>query len=195
MSTNIEIEVKTLITKSEYDRVLEFFKNEKREAVCQTNYYIDTKDADLKKHEVSLRVRQLNGLVMTLKTPLSEGLLEKSQLISEHEFMAFREKGVFPNGTISEFIERLYIEPTSLTILAQLTTSRINIPYNGYLLAVDQNEYANEVDYELEMEGSSLEKARFFLEEVCEKVGIKFVENKISKQKRALIAHRKIQKD
>lgn len=195
MSTNIEIEVKTLITKSEYDRVLEFFKNEKREAVCQTNYYIDTKDADLKKHEVSLRVRQLNGLLMTLKTPLSEGLLEKSQLISEHEFKAFREKGVFPTGTISEFIERLYIEPTSLTILAQLTTSRINIPYNSYLLAVDQNEYANEVDYELEMEGSSLEKARFFLEEVCEKVGIKFVENKISKQKRALIAHRKVQKD
>jgi uncharacterized protein YjbK len=132
---------------------------------------------------------------MTLKTPLSEGLLEKSQLISEHEFKAFREKGVFPTGTISEFIERLYIEPTSLTILAQLTTSRINIPYNSYLLAVDQNEYANEVDYELEMEGSSLEKARFFLEEVCEKVGIKFVENNISKQKRALIAHRKIQKD
>lgn len=191
MSTNIEIEVKTLITKEEYERLLEFFKDEKREAVNQTNYYIDTKNSDLKKHEVSLRIRRLNGFVMTLKTPLSEGLLEKSQLISAQEFNAFIKNNVFPTGTISEFIERLYIEPSSLTTLAELRTSRVNIPYNGYLLAVDKNEYADQVDYELEMEGSSLEKARFFLEEVCEKVDIKFVENKVSKQKRALTAHRK----
>lgn len=192
MSTNIEIEVKTLICQKDYEAILKFFEHEKREAVEQTNYYIDTKNADLKRHEVSLRIRRLNGFVMTLKTPLSEGLLEKSQLISESEFDNYINNNVFPEGSISEFIERLYIEPSSLIPLAELHTNRVNIPYKGYLLAVDKNMYAKEVDYELEMEGSSVEKARFFLEEICEQVGIKFAENKISKQKRALIAHNQL---
>ena len=192
MSTNIEIEVKTLICQKDYEAILKFFEHEKREAVEQTNYYIDTKNADLKRHEVSLRIRRLNGFVMTLKTPLSEGLLEKSQLISEGEFDNYINNNVFPEGPISEFIERLYIEPSSLIPLAELHTNRVNIPYKGYLLAVDKNMYAKEVDYELEMEGSSVEKARFFLEEICEQVGIKFTENKISKQKRALIAHNQL---
>jgi len=192
MSTNIEIEVKTLICQKDYEAILKFFEHEKREAVEQTNYYIDTKNADLKRHEVSLRIRRLNGFVMTLKTPLSEGLLEKSQLISESEFDNYINNNVFPEGSISEFIERLYIEPSSLIPLAELHTNRVNIPYKGYLLAVDKNMYAQEVDYELEMEGSSVEKARFFLEEICEQVGIKFTENKISKQKRALIAHNQL---
>lgn len=192
MSTNIEIEVKTLICQKDYEAILKFFEHEKREAVEQTNYYIDTKNADLKRHEVSLRIRRLNGFVMTLKTPLSEGLLEKSQLISESEFDNYINNNVFPEGPISEFIERLYIEPSSLIPLAELHTNRVNIPYKGYLLAVDKNMYAKEVDYELEMEGSSVEKARFFLEEICEQVGIKFTENKISKQKRALIAHNQL---
>ncbi|HKM02733.1 MAG TPA: CYTH domain-containing protein [Bacilli bacterium] len=192
MSTNIEIEVKTLITEANYRQVLEFYKNETMTPIEQINYYIDTKDAALKKHEISLRIRRLNGFVMTLKTPLSEGLLEKSQLISEKEFKNFIENNTFPNGTISEFIERLYIEPSTLTPLAELKTTRINVPYDGYILSIDRNEYANEVDYELEMEGPSVEKARAFLEEVCKKVDVIFTENKVSKQKRALLAYRKL---
>lgn len=190
MSTNIEIEVKTLISQKDYEKVLEFFKDQQHEAVDQINYYIDTEVADLRKHEVSLRIRRLNGLVMTLKTPLSEGLLEKSQLISEHEFNEFISHRSFPTGPICDFIERLYIDPATLFPLAQLTTHRINIPYEGYLLAVDKNTYADQVDFELEMEGSSLDKARIYLEQICTTIGIKFVENRVSKQRRALLAHK-----
>lgn len=190
MSTNIEIEVKALLTKQDYEKVLEYFKDEKKEAIEQVNYYIDTKNFDLRRHDISLRIRKLNGFMMTLKTPLSEGLLEKNQLISEHEFNNFIDNNIFPNGSISEFIHRLYIEPATLIPQANLKTIRYNIPYNGYLLAVDMNTYGKKVDYEIEMEGSSVEKARFYLEEVCEKVGIEFVENRVSKQKRALEAHK-----
>lgn len=192
MSTNIEIEVKTLITKKDYEKVLEYFKDIKKEEIDQTNYYIDTKDSELRRHEISLRIRKLNGFVMTLKTPLSEGLLEKSQLISEHEFNEFINKNIFPHGPISEFIERLYIDPTLLVPQAELNTIRISIPYEGCLLAIDKNTYAGKTDFELEMEGSSLDKARVLLEELCEKIGVKFAENRVSKQRRALIAHNKL---
>lgn len=192
MSTNIEIEVKTLITKKEYEKVLEYFKDIKKEEIDQTNYYIDTKDSELRRHEISLRIRKLNGFVMTLKTPLSEGLLEKSQLISEHEFKEFISKNIFPHGAISEFIERLYIDPTLLVPQAELNTIRISIPYEGCILAIDKNTYAGKTDFELEMEGSSLDKARVLLEELCEKIGVKFTENRVSKQRRALIAHNKL---
>lgn len=190
MSTNIEIEVKALLNENDYQRVLDFFKDELKEPVEQVNYYIDTKTSDLRRHEISLRIRQLNGFMMTLKTPLSEGLLEKNQLISEHEFVNFIKNKVFPDGVIGEFLERLYIEPADLIPLASLTTIRYNISYNGMLLAIDKNTYNDKVDYELEMEGNSVEKARVYLEEVCQNVGIDFVENRVSKQKRALEAHK-----
>lgn len=190
MSTNIEIEVKALLNESDYHRVLEYFKDEAKEPVEQVNFYIDTKNNALRRHEISLRIRKLNGYMMTLKTPLSEGLLEKNQLISESEFTKFIENKVFPEGPISEFIQRLYIEPAELMPLATLTTIRYNIPYNGFLIALDKNTYNGKVDYEIEMEGNSVEKARFYLEKVFQTIGITFVENRVSKQKRALEAHK-----
>lgn len=188
MATNIEIEVKVLLTKKEYNKVLRYFDKDVSDGFIQKNYYIDTKDRALRNLGLSLRIRKLNGYVMTLKLPMAEGLLEKSQNLKSEQFDLFMRNNVFPTGDIADFIESLYINPNSLLINASLSTLRIEVGYENFLLAIDENRYGDHQDFELEMESNSIQKARELLQQICEKVGIEFKENFDSKQKRAVAA-------
>lgn len=188
MATNIEIEVKSLLSKKDYESVLAHFNLDLADGYIQKNYYIDTKDYVLRKMGLSLRIRKLNGYIMTLKLPMAEGLLEKSQNITREQFLEFQKKGSFPEGTVYDFIESLYVAPEKLVVIASLSTLRIEVPYKDSILAVDENRYGDQQDYELEMEATAIRHARKLLAAVCEDVGIPFVENTISKQKRAIMA-------
>ncbi|HOM32685.1 MAG TPA: CYTH domain-containing protein, partial [Bacilli bacterium] len=79
MATSIEIEAKALLTKKDYNKVLKHFKLDVVDGYIQKNYYIDTENKDLRKLGLSLRVRRLNGYVISFKLPMAEGLLEKTQ--------------------------------------------------------------------------------------------------------------------
>src|SRR5574344_1500630 len=79
MFSNIEIEAKVLLTKSEYDKVYESLNMKPDQTYAQTNFYIDSPERILKDVDVALRIREKKGkYVLTMKTPLSEGLLEKN---------------------------------------------------------------------------------------------------------------------
>ncbi len=188
MATNIEIEAKTLLTKEEYNKTLAHFKLDVADGYIQKNYYIETKNQDLRKLGISLRIRKLNGYVMTLKLPMAEGLLEKSQNLTSDQFSDFQNRGVFPDGDISKFIEGLYIDLKYLEIIASLSTLRIEVEYEDLTLAIDENRYGDIQDYELEMEATSIKKAKRLLEKVCEEVKVPYRENFDSKQKRAINA-------
>jgi uncharacterized protein YjbK len=76
MATNIEIEAKVLIEEEGFEKIKKLYEDYANSAYIQTNYYIDTPDFLLRKNGVGLRIRSFeNKYVMTLKTPLSEGLL------------------------------------------------------------------------------------------------------------------------
>lgn len=186
MSANIEIEVKSIITLEQYEKVLKHFNVSIKDAKSQTNHYIDTETQQLKKNGISLRVREGDGYIITLKTPLAEGLLEKNQVLSKDEYKQFTKTNRFPEGDVMDFIERLYIESDELLPLASLTTQRIEVNYEGSTLAIDKNEYHGKTDYELEMNANSLNKARDLLESLLSSLRIDFVENVVSKQKRAI---------
>ena len=92
MATNIEIEAKVLINKDEYNRIVRKLQKNILKDKVQVNYYIDTKDFQLKNAGIGLRVRALNNeYVMTLKVPMSEGLLEKFDPFSKriHKWIHF----------------------------------------------------------------------------------------------------------
>src|SRR5690554_2554597 len=122
MATSIEIEAKALLTKKDYNKVLKHFRLDVVDGYIQKNYYIDTENKDLRKLGLSLRVRRLNGYVISFKLPMAEGLLEKTQTLSREQFEDFETHGKFPEGDISDFIESLYISPSDLKIIATLTT-------------------------------------------------------------------------
>lgn len=188
MATNIEIEAKVLINEDDYNRVLKFYKKEELQKVTQLNYYIDTDDLLLKQFGIGLRVRQKDFFVLNMKAPLQEGLLEKKESISEKEFDNFKNNGVFPNGSIKNLLLMFGIDITKLKIQTTLKTERIVIENfsDDEVFAIDKNYYNGLIDYELELEGTSLERAKNSLKEKCEELNIDFVENAKSKQVRAM---------
>ena len=188
MATSIEIEAKALLTRTEYNKVLRHFKVDVSDGHIQKNYYIETENFDLWKLGLSLRIRKLNGYTMTFKLPMAEGLLEKSQTLVKDQFREFQEEGIFPEGDIADFIESLYINPSDLKIVASLSTLRIEHEVDDSTLAIDENRYGDIQDYELEMEATSMKKAKALLEKICADVGIPYRENLESKQKRAMSA-------
>ena len=188
MATNIEIEAKFLINEDDYNRVLKFYKKEELQKVTQLNYYIDTDDLLLKQFGIGLRVRQKDFFVLNMKAPLQEGLLEKKESISEKEFDNFKNNGVFPNGSIKNLLLMFGVDITKLKIQTTLKTERIVIENfsDNEVFAIDKNYYNGLIDYELELEGTSLERAKNSLKEKCEELNIDFVENAKSKQVRAM---------
>ena len=186
MATNIEIEAKVLIEEEGFEKVKKLYEDYANSAYIQTNYYIDTPSFDLRKNGVGLRIRSFeNKYVMTLKTPLSEGLLEKTENITKDEYKAMRDHNVFPENKIKSFLIMLGFEVETLKILTSLRTERIDIAFETGIFSIDRNEYQGKVDYELEKESNNLKSGEDFLVDICTKAGIKFNINKTTKQARA----------
>lgn len=187
MSNAIEIEAKALVRQEDYRKLVSLFPSCKR--YVQTNYYVDTEKLDLAKEGIALRVREKNGVYeMTLKTPLSEGLLEKNCSLTPEEFNALRKDGDFPHRDIARFLTMLGFNVDELKILTSLTTYRVDVSYEGGLLSIDQNEYSNDVDYEIEFEYNNLEGAQKILKELLEKNDIPCAFSTATKTRRAMKA-------
>ena len=189
MAANIEIEAKVLIKKEEYETFLKHFKDKITEQYEQTNYYIDTKDFKLKQLGIGLRIRNVkDSYTLTLKAPMSEGLLEKDQIIDKKTSDEAIENNIFPEGNIKEFVKMLGINVDELKVLANLKTLRTEIDDGDSetKLSADKNDYNGITDYELELEGNALEKTKASLKEICSECGIEYKDNPHSKQSRAM---------
>ena len=187
MSNAIEIEAKALISQDEYRKIVKVFPECKR--YSQTNYYIDNDERILAKEGIGLRIREKEGkYVLTLKTPLSQGLLEKNEAIEEAAFREFLEKGIFPKVDEVRFLTMLDIDVSSLKILTSLTTDRVDVEYKEGLLSIDRNFYSGRTDYEIEFEYTSMDGAEKILGDLLREHDIPYHINKVAKVRRALNA-------
>ena len=175
MAANIEIEAKVLISEKDYYNIVERFEDKIIKEYEQVNYYIDTNDFKLKKLGIGLRIRYcFNIYTMTIKCPLSEGLLEKDQIITKEAYLNFKNNNVFPEGSLKEFISMLGINIEELSILAHLRTLRKECDDGNpeTTFSIDKNTYNKIVDYELELEGINLTKVKELLK-THKQVGLK----------------------
>ncbi len=187
MSNAIEIEAKALVSQDDYRKLAKLFPDSPR--YTQTNHYIDSDERILFKEGIALRIREKNGQYeLTLKTPLSQGLLEKNCVITKQQFDDFKEKGIFPKGDTSRFLTMLDIDIATLKILTSLTTDRIDVEYKGGLLSIDRNCYSGKTDYEVEFEYNNLGGAKKVLSDLFEENGIAYTFTKASKTRRAMEA-------
>lgn len=195
MHSNIEIEAKVLLSEDDYNTLIRYLHLERYKKIKLTNHYVDTADRKLKQNDIALRIREDSDFVLTLKTPLSEGLLEKNQTISWREYSDIEEASVFPSGDIKNFLEICGFNVRDLKVLASLTTFRIELELDDGILCLDENIYGPDDslrDYELELEGTSMEKAEEAASKILKEAGIKdFKFNTHSKQARAIAAVQK----
>lgn len=185
-SNNIEIEAKVLLKRTDYEKLkknLEFVPAVK----IQSNYYLDSQDRVLKKYGMIVRLRTREGNAnLTMKAPLSEGLLEKTQPMTLQEATDMIRNNRVPEGEVKDFLETLHIDPKSLSILAELTTERREGTYEGTSINISKNTYGDTIDYEIECDSDSKIKSEKTLKELCEKFKIPFKINEISKEDRAI---------
>ncbi|SDH71997.1 Uncharacterized protein YjbK [Alteribacillus persepolensis] len=162
------MEKKNLLTKTEFDALCDAFHIKENDFFWQANTYFDTKDFALKQKGAALRIREKNGQYeLTLKQPASKGLLETNQALSKETAESALTASRFPDGEVKTQLKTsLHLSIEEVTPLGTLKTKRTQHPYRQGLLFLDHSTYLDVEDYEVEMEGPSLEQVNNWLEEL-----------------------------
>lgn len=139
------------MTQAEFAQLLPEFSHV--EAVTQTNYYIDTPTKAVKQHHASLRLRCFEDRAeLTLKIPHTVGNFEYNQDLTLPMAAQLLATHVLPEGEIKQELQQVGIALQELGVWGQLTTVRRECQTEIGLLALDENRYNGQEDYELELE-------------------------------------------
>ncbi|CRK83453.1 CYTH domain-containing protein [Neobacillus massiliamazoniensis] len=161
MSQQIEIEFKNMLTKEEYEWLLQEFSISENQIFSQENHYFDTPDFALKEAGTALRIRQKDhGYELTLKRPANIGLMETNQILSKEEAALALQSSYLPAGIIRGLIEQMGISYPKMVYFGSLITKRVEIEYKHGLLVLDHSYYLNREDYELEFEVENFEQGK-----------------------------------
>ncbi len=177
----IEIEFKNLLTFDEFTSLCSAFKVKSDDFFSQENHYFDTPGFALKEKGCALRVRKKSDTyTLTLKQPAAEGLLETHQIVSEDEFAAMKSaKNGLISGIISSILmDELSISPSEVIYFGSLKTNRAELSYKDGLLVLDESNYMDTSDFELEYEVNSYAEGEKLFHELLEAYGIPLRETK-----------------
>ncbi|KAA0546533.1 CYTH domain-containing protein [Bacillus sp. BGMRC 2118] len=167
MNQEIEIEFKNLLSKDEYQLLLSEYNIQNDDIISQQNHYFDTVSFALKENGAALRIRyKKETYTLTLKQPMTEGLLETHQELSETEASAMLQGGPLLQGDIYTIIKDLNIDTSEIRYLGTLETKRVELPYENGLLVFDHSYYLNVEDYELEYEAKSYHEGKVQFEKL-----------------------------
>ncbi|EFU9642336.1 CYTH domain-containing protein [Listeria monocytogenes] len=161
MVKELEIEFRNLLTKEEYDTLIESFRVKEEDFFEQTNYYLDTANSGLKERHSALRIRQLDTQYqLTLKTPEARGLMETTQILGEDQASAIISGANIPVGPVRDTLKELGINHEDLQVFGSLKTIRAEKDYKKGLLVFDKNFYGSISDFDLEYEVSDYDKGK-----------------------------------
>jgi uncharacterized protein YjbK len=182
VTQNLEIEFKNMLTKQEYEKLLQTFQVDKGQIFSQENHYFDTPEFALKNMGSALRIRQKNNqFEMTLKQPAPIGLLETNQALTKEEAANAIQFGQLPSGDIKKMIEEMGIAFSQLHYFGSTITKRVELNYEIGLLVLDHSFYLGKEDYELEYEVEDHSKGEEMFQKILQefKIPKRKSENKI----------------
>lgn len=190
MSQKYEIEFKNVLTKKQYEQILEEFNIQPHQIRRQVNHYFDTKEWHLKNLSSALRIREQDGkIVCTLKEQTAENIhLETTDVLTEEQRDEMLACKGFGAASVKERLILLKVPIEELRPFGTLTTDRAEIPYEEGILVLDHSFYLHCDDYEVEYETNNpvLGEQRFqsFLEE--RNIQLQKAEKKIARFMKAL---------
>ena len=155
----LEIEFKNLLSEQEYLTLFTHYASTKQ-PVWQANDYFDTPDFELRQKGAALRIREKKqGLVLTLKQPQAEGLLETHVTLTSAEAEDLFKYGLIHSKEMNEQLKSFELQG-SLEHLGRLETERVEIELSEGLLVLDKSHYLGHTDYELEFEVADFEQGQ-----------------------------------
>ncbi len=171
---SLEIEKKALLDKDTYNLIIDSIDSK---PFIQKNYYFDDNNKRLYKASMALRVREKNGkfkLTLKDKSDPTIGIVEVSSIITKNDFNKFVEGRYLIDDTILEYLSKKDIVLETLTNLVSFTTKRIKVNLDDHILFLDETTFENGVvDYELEVESSSIELCKKCFDAYADKFKIK----------------------
>ncbi len=177
----IEYEERVLIGQSDYEKVIEDMKlsNKPLTRFSIENIYLDNEEKLIRKNKWMLRVRTINNarkeLTLKIKNP-DNSAVEINETLDHHP-----EIDKYLNNNFNSFKE-----------ITRLTTERIEVTFDDYLLVIDKNSYSSIVDYDIEIESDSQEKSKIIIRFYCKKYGLTYDPDYKTKSFRAFQALEKM---
>ena len=158
----MEREFKNMLTKEEYERLLQAFTVKKEDRKQQINTYWDTETFTLREHGAALRTRKKPGTAeLTLKEQHADGILEWTDALDEKTYEQILVQHPFGEGEAITRLENTHnIIPDQLRKIGELTTLRVELPYKRGLLVFDESHYGQTVDFEIEYEVENWSEGR-----------------------------------
>ncbi|MBC2156075.1 CYTH domain-containing protein [Listeria innocua] len=184
MVKELEIEFRNLLTKEEYDRLIEDFRIKEDDFFEQTNFYLDTADFGLKERNSALRIRQLETQYqLTLKTPEARGLMETTQILAADQATAITDGANIPVGPVRDTLKEIGINHEDVQVFGSLKTIRAEKDYKKGLLVFDKNFYGSISDFDLEYEVSDYDKGKEIFDKLLKEYQITNhpAENKVAR--------------
>ncbi|WP_214797858.1 MULTISPECIES: CYTH domain-containing protein [unclassified Exiguobacterium] len=180
MTQEVEIEFKSMLTKKEYETLLQTYKLE-NQVRWQANDYFDTPSFQLKEKGAALRIREKKqGQVLTLKQPNDVGLLETHATITEAEAEDLFKYGIIHDDQMKQALAPFQLS-APLEHLGRLETHRAEHQMKDGLLVLDESHYLETTDYEIEFEVTNEEAGRRAFERLLAEHGLPYrpAKNKI----------------
>lgn len=173
MVQEIEMESKNLLTKKEYNKLIDFFELRTEDALSQINHYFETPTFQLKGKGAALRIRKKKDTwQLTLKEPYQDGLLETHDTLTEMEANSWINNKLITKPAVGEQLDSLGIDMQALRYGGSLKTNRIEVPYKQALVVIDYSIYNNTFDYELEVESDTRKKSEDVLNTLMDQLQI-----------------------
>lgn len=175
MSENLEIEFKSLVTETEFSKLLTYFEITEANYVTQTNYYFDSTSLQLKQNQMGLRIRILPDTAeLTLKIPAADGLLEVNESLTRDLAMTLIKLNQLPEqGIVYNRLTRLGFSVKDLAIIGSLKTKRAEKKIPEGLLALDESWFGNQHDFEIELEVSNSHQGKQAFMSLLKRLNIK----------------------
>ncbi|WP_286925359.1 MULTISPECIES: CYTH domain-containing protein [Lysinibacillus] len=194
MAQQLEIEFKNLLTKQQYEHLLQEFHIQENAIHRQTNHYFDTPSQAIKNRQSGLRIRQIdNYFECTLKekSAAHTHIETTDVLTAEQAQLTIEGKGFYAHE-VAKRLAQYHISLDELAVFGSLTTDRVEIPYKDGLLVFDHSFYLQCDDYEVEYESKDATKGNVIFDEFLQQYQIekKASDKKIARFMKALQAEK-----
>lgn len=163
-----EFEAKLLITEEDFKNLINKYDLKNR-YFTQVNYYFETEDNFFEKNNCALRIRNKEDEIqLTIKVSTEKNNVEYHTDITVDDFNQIMESRAIDLKNYSCPFDHSF---SNLQVRI-IQTDRYNIGFEDHFIEIDRTTFNETVDYEIEVESTSKDRAKEILSKFAENSGL-----------------------